>query len=266
MKIMLVGDTHGEINSIKPKLMEAGKQKIQHVLVVGDFGVWTHFMDGQIFLDEVQELARINKLNVYAIGGNHEHWDHWNWYVDNLPKSKGFALVRSRVLLAPKVHNWRWDNKTFVGAGGAVSIDREWRLQYENSRSGHGPLTMYWPNEQLTDEDVKTIEDWNIKADYLISHDCSNKTPFGHRLKPDLDSQIHRQRIDRVLRATKPELQFHGHMHEQYDWLNLDTFGHEHGTQTYGLENDLGHNSWGILDTQTDKFAWRGNPLNRLSL
>jgi len=256
IKLMVVGDTHGNITPLKWKLMEAGKRKLSHVLIVGDFGLSTHFLDGQVFLDEVQELAGINKLTVYAIPGNHENHDHWNWAVENLPKSKGFAMIRSRVALAPKAHHWTWNNKQFVSAGGAVSIDKEWRLQ-EEARN-NAPKTLSWPNETLTEEDLFTLESWEKKADYLITHDCSNYTPFKNRLQPDLDSQIHRQSIDRVLRATKPELHFHGHMHERYDWINLNTFRHEHGAQTYGLECDGDWYSWGILDTTTDEFTWRG--------
>ncbi len=251
---MLVGDQHGFEQFLVPIINEAGDRNIQHVVVLGDFGLWDHLQGGHLFLDKINQAAINNKLSVYAIGGNHENWDHWNWYTEHMATSKGFAMVRSRVLLAPKIHHWVWDNKQFVAAGGAVSIDRDERL-YDEARGG---VKQWWADEQLWEEDVKRIESWNKKAHYLLTHDCSNNTQFKYRLKPDLDSQIHRQRIDAVLRATKPEFHFHGHMHEQYDWVNSVTYGYAHETQTYGLEchNDL--YSWGILDTETDIFSWRG--------
>lgn len=258
MKIMLVGDVHGGLQNILPKIERAGELGIQKILQVGDFGAWTHYFDGQVFLDEIQEAAKKAKLTVHAIGGNHENWDHWEWYVNNLPLSHRWAMVRSRIALAPKVHHWKWNNKQFVSAGGAVSVDREWRLQNEAGR-GSGPRTLYWPNEELTEADVHKIEMLGIKPDYLITHDCSNNTPFRMRLKNDPDSERHRRRIDRVLKATRPDLHFHGHMHTKYDWSNDLSHQMEHVTQTYGLEADTGFNSWGILDTATDKFIWRDN-------
>lgn len=272
----MVGDTHGGKNDIWTACREAGNRKIQHVVVVGDFGLWTHHADGHEFLDECQEAARANNLSIYAIGGNHENWDHWNYIVETMPTHKGFAMARRRVLLAPKAHQWTWAGKQFVGAGGAVSIDKQWRLEQERGKDawgvtsgrGSGARTLWWPNEELTDQDVITIQKWGVKADYLFSHDCSTYTPFHGRLKPDPDSARHRQRIDEVLRAVKPEMHFHGHMHTKYDWVNGLVYGTSafdtdeavgHQTQTYGLECNNDWNAWGVLDVEDGKFAFRGD-------
>lgn len=238
---------------------------IQHVLQVGDFGLWPP-MSGVLFLDEVQESAKKNNLTVYAIPGNHEWHDEWEHIVETAPKSKGFAMVRSRIALAPKVHHWHWNNKQFISAGGAVSVDKEWRLQaeagtamdYTGRCKASGPRTLWWPNEELTDKDVQNIRMLGKRADYLITHDCSNNTEFRFRLKSDPDSEIHRRRIDEVISLTKPSLHFHGHMHTKYDWLNGMSHGYTHYTQTYGLEADGDWDSWGVLDTDTDEFKWRG--------
>lgn len=235
------------MNDIIPKIYKAGEYKISHVVVCGDFGLWTHVADGQVFLDEVNYAAQENNLSVYAIGGNHENWDHWNWMVDNFPTAKGFAMARRRVLLAPKVHSWTWAGKKFIGAGGAVSVDKAYRLQQERK-----PRTLYWPNEQLTDEQVGEVKSLG-HADYLITHDCSNYTPFGHRLKPDIDSHIHRQRIDEVLRSVQPSMHFHGHMHEKYDWQNTYV---ESAPRTIGLEAFRDRNSFGILDVEEGRWWW----------
>lgn len=276
MRLLIQGDSHGNVKDIIPKIYIAGKHKISHVVVVGDFGLWTHMADGQLFLDEVNEAARINNLTVYAIGGNHENWDHWNWICDNFPTSKGFAMARRRVLLAPKAHRWTWAGKTFIGAGGAVSVDKESRLISEKGGAhfnrdygmmmdggrGTGPKTLWWPNEQLTEDDVAKIKTWG-KADYLFTHDCSDHTIFGKRLKPDIDSQIHRQRIDEVIASVQPKMQFHGHMHERYDWLNARSHGFyspdEEGavvTRTIGLEAFQDFNSWGVLEVEEGRWYW----------
>ena len=264
---MMVGDTHGNTRALMSAMKVAGQCKIEHLLVLGDFGLWDHFADGVAFLDDINEYAQAMRLTVYAVGGNHENWDHWNWYVDNMPTSKGFAIVRRRVVLAPRVHRWKWANTEFLGVGGAVSIDKDNRLLHEKGGQNYGlgrtsfrppaPRTLYWPNEQLTDEDVDGILSRPSNVDVLVTHDCSNYTPFHARLKPDLDSQIHRQRIDTVLKHVKPDFHFHGHMHTKYDWINTQVHGFQHGTQTYGLECDGMWDNFGVFDTETKAFDWR---------
>jgi hypothetical protein len=261
MRIMIQGDSHGIKGDILPKIYQAGEWKINHLLVVGDFGLWTHKAENHEWLDEVNEAARINNLSVYAVGGNHENWDHWEWYCENHPV-KGWGMVRRRVLLAPKTFKWKWGKKQFFGAGGAVSIDRKERLEEERGwqdrytlqwRGGSGPKTLWWPNEQLLDADVDRILSWDEDCDYLITHDCSNYTPWGHRLKPDLDSQIHRQRIDRLLKGVQPKFHFHGHMHEKYDWVNEYSGG---GARSIGLAAHRSPYSYGVLDVEDGRWWW----------
>jgi hypothetical protein len=221
---------------------------------VGDFGIWTHTFGGIKFLDELNELLRHYGRKVYALGGNHENWDHWNWYVENMPKdyNSGFSIVRSHILLAPRVHRWVWGGKQFQVIAGAASIDKDIRVQDEQA----GGSRSWWPEEEITDAEIDKLIPSPV--DYLFTHDCSNKTNWGFQLVPDLNSQIHRERIDRALGIVTPKMHFHGHMHKRYEWMN-PTGADDNGliwTDTYGL-NCNGHNdSWGILDTGTNKFVF----------
>lgn len=286
MRVGIVGDTHGFTQDTVNVLNEMGKRKISHVFVVGDFGLWTHYVDGHDFLDAVQAAAEGNNLTVFAVGGNHENWDHWEWFIEHMPTHKGFAMVRRRVLLAPKVHEFTLANRQFVVAGGAVSIDKESRLQNERGMEGYngrwhrgtGARTLWWPNEELTDQDVMKVRSMtfpNPQVDVLLTHDCSNFTHFDRgRLKPDPDSERHRRRIDEVIATVKPKVHFHGHMHTKYEWDNTLSHGDSAFrnepwtgpvTKTFGLECNPGamwahkaNDWWGVLDTETLEFAFRG--------
>lgn len=255
-KIMVLGDTHGDRDATCSAIASAAMHEVKTIIQVGDFGLWDHFADGVWFIDDINEKARSLGVKVYALGGNHENWDHWNWYVQNLPKDAfGFTILRSHIRIAPKTHRWTMFDKGMAIAGGAVSIDKMSRLITEQRT---GEKTMYWPNEQLLDADVMSFGECQ-KVDYLFTHDCSNATPFHGRMKPDFESQLHRQRIDEVLRRLAPDLHFHGHMHTKYDWMNLVNT-HVMGPtyiQTYGLEMNGMFYNWGLLDTETDTFEFR---------
>ncbi len=288
MRVMILGDTHGNTKALVKAIKLAGDRKISHIFQVGDFGLWTHKFDGHKFLDESNAACIENGVHVFAIGGNHENWDHWNWYVENHPTSKGFGYVRSNILLAPKIHQFKLAGKKFAVAGGAVSIDRDWRLAQErggtyfdphwgpiNTGKAGGNKTLWWPNEQLTDQDVVKIETTFDKPDYLLTHDCSNNTHFRHRLKPDAESERHRHRIDRVIKALQPRVHFHGHMHTKYEWENVATHGYSAFsdeewtgpvTMTYGLECDGDTDNWGVFETDTGEFAFQGAGMNFRSM
>lgn len=250
-KIMILGDTHGNSKWAPKIVRHAARHDAKRIVQLGDFGLWDHMEDGVRFLDALNESLRRDGVKLIAVGGNHDNWPRWNWYVENNPKTdEGFAILRSHIYLVPRTLHWTWNDKTFAAAGGAVSIDKAWRLEKE--RNAGVTNTIYWPDEQLLDEHVEAFPE--KKVDYLFTHDCSNATPFHGRLKPDMDSQIHRQRIDAILKKSRPEMHFHGHMHTKYDWMNRT--GGDHWTQTYGLECDDMFWSWGILDTEAEDFTF----------
>lgn len=257
MRFMLVGDTHGHVDVIANKAVVARNLGCTTMIVVGDFGLWPGY-EGVQFLDDVNAAVREHNQTLIALPGNHEDHDQWEKWFDLAPKdSHGFAIVRSHIRLTKKVHPFTMDGKRFYVAGGAVSIDKKWRKEGKS----------WWPNEELTEDQTCSIEQYNgPPVDYLLTHDCSDHTKWGFDLVPDPDSKIHRQRIDRVIRALKPRYHFHGHMHTRYHWVNTRSHGlrvtafgadesewNGHGTVTHGLECDNDMYSWMILDTGAQK-------------
>lgn len=256
MRIMVVGDTHGDKDAIEYKAKFAQALGVTHMLIVGDFGLWVGF-EGVKFLDDVNEIARKYNIHVFALPGNHENHDLWTHLLNiGLPTSSGFTYVRDRLLLSPKVHNWKWGKKRFFICGGAVSIDKQWRI----------PGKSWWDNEEFTHEDLRSVERYKgPPIDFLFTHDCSDYTQFKNRIKPDFESQQNRQRIDRAIKVLRPAFHFHGHMHDRYEWVNTRSHGQKvtafgtddsewngHATKTYGLECNHDKNSWVILDTGSD--------------
>ena len=250
-QFLIVGDTHGSIHSWKAIINNTKSRPYAKIIQVGDFGLWDHTAKGVAYLDDLNLILAHHGRHVYALGGNHENWDHWNWYLEHMPKDKdGFAILRSHIRLAPRVHRVKWDEKQFLFVAGAASIDKTERLIH--MRSSANPVATWWPQEQLTDDEVDRVS--TMPANYMFSHDCSNHTPWRRQLIPDFDSQIHRQKIDTILKKVKPNFHWHGHMHQKFDWQNR--VDGDRYVQTYGLDADAAPNSYGILDTEADVFKY----------
>lgn len=266
-KILMAGDTHGDPRNVFHKVDEAVKHGVQRIVILGDFGLWWGYEAVQ-FLDVINDYATKHNRQIFAIPGNHENHEWWSSIIeagrDSQQTSKGWVYVRTNVLLSPRTHTFVWGKKQFLVAGGAVSIDKDYREQYRREKGKR----IWSPSEQLTDLEVEALRyEAAVRkgVDYLLTHDCSDRTPWKHRLKPDLESQIHRQRIDKVLSLSRPKVHFHGHMHEMYNWVNLtkDEFsGEAVYVQTYGLECNRDLQSWGILDLDSDEFTFASNYLN----
>jgi predicted phosphodiesterase len=250
MKIMIVGDTHGNTVWLRDRIRQAHKYRLDKIIQVGDFGLWDHYDDGFAFLDTTNEELRKAGLKLYWVDGNHENHDRLKWYEKNNPKTQaGHVYIRSHILYIPRGLIWEWDGKRFAGVGGAYSIDKAYR------KVG----TSWWAGEQLTDTQKNKIVYGGFRrdpVDYLFTHDCSASTPFQGRLKNDPESHAHRQKMDEVARSLRPSFWFHGHMHTKYEWMYPLDHSASHWAQVYGLECDGMFWSWGVLDTETDTFKW----------
>jgi len=258
MRCMIAGDIHGNWRHAVTLVHHAVTEHVQHIVVCGDWGFWANYHQGVAELDIVNEEARKANIIFNVVFGNHDDYD----YLEFLEKygarvNHGWMAARSNILYAPRVHSWKWDGKRFASLAGAVSIDKAARLDYQR-RKGQ---KIWWEQEQIRDEDVASLARMGqgTKIDYFISHECSDRTPWNGRLKPDLDSQISRGKLDKALGHLRPDWHFHGHMHTKYEWENLT--GDDHWTRTIGLDMDGTWDSWGILDTYTDEWAWRGTPV-----
>jgi hypothetical protein len=243
VKIMVLGDCHGEGQFLRNMIHKAKRLGVKKIVQVGDFGFWTHEEDGIRYLDWVNEALRETGIKLYFVAGNHENWDHLDWHEKNSPKTyKGHTFIRSHIIYTGRVNRWVWgekgSEKVFQAVGGAVSIDKQWRKLGKS----------YWSQEQIPERVVYGLEQAGRKADYLFTHDAPTCVPMGN-LKPDADSAAHRVLMDRIGRATRPNLWFHGHYHK---WMEY-SFMHQEGYSfVYGLDRDFQFYSYVILDTETD--------------
>lgn len=224
--VVAAGDWHGNqkyaLAAIAYAQRNLGADTIVHV---GDFG----YNFGNEYLDRMQKLLKELDMYLYFVDGNHENFHILYTYALD---DDGTRPLRDRIIHLPRGHRWKWNDETWLALGGAVSVDKDWRV----------PFKEWWPEETISFGDVLVAVQGG-EVDYMITHDCPSgvlitsiiDNPYGFPAHSLRDAEAHRDTLRSVVDEVKPKLLVHGHYHQYYkDKL----VGDDYVTQVYGLHCD----------------------------
>lgn len=270
MRVLLGGDTHGEISQCHWLGQQAVRYGCHAVFILGDFGFWEHEPDGEDFLDDVADIAAQTKKPWYALDGNHDKTslilDRYSNDVDD----EGFLSIRPGLKYAPRGHRWTWDNTRFISLGGAYSVDKGYRLQVEaikaariRRRNQYRPVnrrrspdtsgTMWFPEEEMTDEDMAKILTDTTPVNVILAHDKPRGSNPDWNRKDLLECLPNQDRLQMAVTTLRPQFFIHGHLHYRYsDRVAVDAHT---WCQVEGLDCDpRGHGV--ALYNRDDSFIW----------
>jgi Icc-related predicted phosphoesterase len=217
MRLLLVGDSHGDLLFIERIERFALSQQVDKIIYLGDFGYWPGYNDDFICRDW--------QLSTYFLDGNHENHSKLNH------AAKEFVPITSNLFYLPRGFSWEWNNVRFLSLGGAYSIDRFQRT-----------VNVDWfVDEVISEEDVNRACN-NKPVDIMLTHD----SPYGVNIGQygsSLESDINRKHINTVLKALKPKELYHGHFHIRHETL-LEGYDH-----SPCLVNGLGFNKGNFEDS-----------------
>lgn len=233
--ILFVGDSHGDLGFLQWAVDRAVQYNADHIVQVGDFGYWEHTYTGKVFLDKLDSYLESKNHKIHWIDGNHEN--HTKLRADYSPREDGMIEVRPNIIHIPRGTRWVWGGKTFLGIGGAYSVDKEFRTEGES----------WWPEEMITEEEVVRCAEGGL-ADVVVAHDVPMFVDLSYHLwslgvKPwgwYGESVENRSRLTEVFDAVGPKLFVHGHYHLAY----TSTIN---GCQFVGLDanvNQYGARNW----------------------
>jgi hypothetical protein len=238
--LLVAGDWHGDPEHAAYIMERALNQDVQAVVQVGDFGYWEHMEGGAEFLDWCSDLAISNALPIYWIDGNHEnHTMLRALYGPGGERHKltpeGFWEIRPGVFYIPRGTRWTWNGVKLMGLGGAYSVDKGYRLarterlvrnkQYQDEDFvHHGEFDMWWPEEEITDEELwLTISD-ESEVDILFTHDKPIASQPGWNRKAFEECKPNARRIQTVVETLHVKMVVHGHLHHRYtDFIHNGT-------------------------------------------
>jgi Calcineurin-like phosphoesterase len=256
-RILVAGDWHTDrmwaVNTILdqvPRHLAGEAQRI--ILQLGNLGVWPGF-EGAQFLAAVSQALTITDAELWFVDGNHEDHTRLSKYLQNWKNSGDLAdcYVTERVLWLPRGYRWEWHGRTWLAAGGGVSLDK----------AGRAEGVSWWPGEELSDAQAAAIVA-DGPADVLVSHDCPSGVVHAFPDPPNwwdpadiTRAEQHGQRLQRVVDDLQPAHIMHGHLHRGYQ--RTADFGYGTVTVTGLAENGTGLN-FAPLDIRSMKWGAPG--------
>jgi UDP-2,3-diacylglucosamine pyrophosphatase LpxH len=233
VKTLIVGDTHGNAIWLRDYIFPlAMTLKADAIVQLGDFGAWEHTLAGQVFMDRVGELGEQAGVPLYWLHGNHDKHSHT--LKAYKPDQRGFLTCREFVYYIPQGFSWLWGGVSLRSFGGAYSVDRRWRVEHE-ARTGM-PATLWFPEEEMTDSEMdKLLAVDATRKQIILSHDKPYSAKPNWRRKDIPGCMPNQLRLERALRAHKPDWWFHGHLHYHY---TDQVHGEDFETRIVGLDPD----------------------------
>lgn len=207
---LVAGDWHGSLVEAVTQLRIAQQVGASRIVQVGDFG----FGMQEKFITNVQREAQKFGIPIDFVDGNHENFAKLLQYPLN---AAGVRPIGPWLRHLPRAYAWEVDGVRFAAMGGAISVDKEWRIDAE--LAGNRPKS-WWSEEEQSPGELERFEALG-KIDVLFTHDCASTFPFSAMGGPFAGAKgpvfdqanRHHDLLSRAAIQLQPQLWFHGHMH-----------------------------------------------------
>ena len=170
--VFVTGDRHGEEGSFSEERLpgQAEWTAEDTVIVTGDFGF--------VMRGEKKNLPERNKLDALArkpytiafCDGNHEAFPILNTYPEEIRFGAPVRRIRQNVFWLQRGYVYTIEGKKFFVMGGAHSMDKEWRLRYQQVCGEQ----IWFPEELPSAEEyrraIRSLEEHRHRLDYIITH------------------------------------------------------------------------------------------------
>lgn len=206
MRILVAGDSHGDGRYVQYLVESADDNGCELIIQLGDFGLWPGKFGEQFLADADVALAEAN-LDLWWLDGNHE--DHgqiqaWSTEPNFYEQPK---RVTDRISYLPRGYRFELGGLHFLALGGAWSIDKDFRTAHVD----------WWPQEELTEADVRRATQDSAPIDVLLSHDMpALDEAYAHFPWMAEGGSQNRSYVQHVASALDARLHLHGHMHRAY--------------------------------------------------
>lgn len=213
--IFITGDLHGANNLWRfdeehfPIQKELTKN--DYVIILGDFGIpWSNPQSDR-FNYELKKLDELNNkpFTTLFIDGNHENFSNLESFSEiNMFGSK-VGKIKDSIFHLKRGNIYIIENLKFFTFGGALSIDKSYRIPYYS----------WWPQELPSKEEIDNafynLDKNNYKVDYILTHTLCESL-LSKIFDKDLICHIHdptQDFLDIINNKVKFNKWFFGHFH-----------------------------------------------------
>lgn len=249
-KIAVAGDWHGNTYwalSVIDKACEALKDEPYAIIVhLGDFGIWPG-KGGEKYRRKINNKLKQKNAVLFFIDGNHENFS----YLERRARRTtvpdlgdriwdGAVQIADNLFHLPRGKRWQWHGKKWLACGGAVSVDKKWRVLGKS----------WWKQEIITPEQAEFVKAGGI-CDIMLTHDAPSMVfmalPVGMFPHKEIaEANDHRALLQSIVEAVQPSRLMHGHMHRYHEKHIKTPWGMCH---VDGLDMDGEPGNWFIFDT-----------------
>lgn len=170
--IYIIGDRHGEEDGFSEEKLPGQSLWTSNdtVIVTGDFG---YVMRG-----EWNNLPEKNKLDALAkkpytilfCDGNHEGFDYLEQYPEEVRYGAPVRRIRDNVFWLQRGHIYSIEGKTFFVMGGAYSIDKAFRIRYQEICGEKIWFEQEIPSPEEYRRAINSLNKHGNNVDYIITH------------------------------------------------------------------------------------------------
>lgn len=173
--IYLFGDLHGSENILRfdKEIFPIGETltKEDYIIILGDFGIPWARVNSSYYYKEMNRLKYLSSKpwTTLFLDGNHENFENLQ-YFPIINKFNGkVAQLEDNIFHLKRGEVYTIDTKTFFIMGGALSIDKIFRIEGIS----------WWNEEEPSRKELNygldNLEKNNNKVDYILTHTCSNE-------------------------------------------------------------------------------------------
>jgi len=229
-QVVYLGDIHGNFDWLKREIKRVGigeNEEVAYIIQVGDFGIGFNNKSDLDTLNLLNEFLKLRNIIMIAIRGNH---DDPSFFQGN--------HIYSNLMLVPDYTTMEIDGRNHLFVGGAISIDRKYRLHKDQIAASYGSSQKsYWYDELflLNEEKLKDITGIDVVISHTAPEWCypDNRNGFGpfvdefayddDKLYTDLDKERKDvTKMFQILEKNGNTIQYHayGHFHSSQITMN----------------------------------------------
>lgn len=197
---MFAGDIHGNDHHANWLFKIAERNDCTHIIACGDFGYWVHNQWGVKFVDGIARMAQTTGIQVLWVDGNHENHDILNDLLAKHGDTEPIPTPNEWVKWIPRGCKFQIGNNTFMGYGGAFSVDKADRTEGES----------WWAGETIDPAHVAALPE--DRVNFLVTHDA----PLGAIIsyKDDIPESVEQRRlVSEIVDKVQPDIVVCGHHH-----------------------------------------------------